>query len=114
MIDVNSDAECDGFGNRGSDPLVCDETSKAFPFVREANMMVLLAISIFSAGFGVASYAILGTMLPKLDRIAGALAGRSQPFAIIASDLILAERRRAVVRWSAQAPATTPRWREAA
>jgi hypothetical protein len=86
-------------------------------------MMMLLAISIFGAGFGVASYAILSTMLPKLDRIADALAGRPQPCAAMASDLmsdlILAERRRAVVRWSGQSlsgqsRSMVPHWREAA
>lgn len=82
-------------------------------------MMMLLAISIFGAGFGLASYAILSTMLPKLDRIADALTGRPQPCAVMASDLILAERRRAVVRWSAQSLSgpsrmMAPHWREAA
>ncbi|MBN8838853.1 MAG: hypothetical protein J0I25_01455 [Sphingomonadales bacterium] len=40
-------------------------------------MMMMLAIAVFGATLGVASYAIAGTVGPNVDKIRLALAGRS-------------------------------------
>lgn len=56
----------------------------------------IIAILVFSAAFGVATFAIALSVLPRLDRIAEALAGR--PMSVPAQ--VRAERRLAVRRWS--------------
>ncbi len=76
--------------------------------------MIVLGILIFAGAFGIASYAIAATILPRLDRIADALAGRPQAAFAPLSDLVIAERRIAVRRWAANSQAPSPVWRAAA
>ena len=70
--------------------------------------MTFLAVSIFSAAFVIAGYAIGATLLPNLGRIADALAGRSQSQFAPLDTLVRAERRIAVRRWATNSRATTP------
>lgn len=71
-------------------------------------MMVMLGIFLFGAALAVSVYAIGVTVAPNLDRIGDALAGRNRHFAPLET-LVLAERRIAVRRWSAQKAAPARR-----
>jgi len=64
----------------------------------------IVAILLFSAAFGVATFGVAMTVLPRLDRIADALAGRPQGV----SPQVRAARRMAVRRWAEARPARGP------
>ncbi len=71
-------------------------------------MMVVLGILVFAASFGIAAYAIAATVLPRLDRIVDALAGRPEAVFAPLSRGVLTERRLAVRRWAAISRASSP------
>lgn len=64
-------------------------------------IVMIVATLVFSAAFGVATFAMAMTVLPRLDRIADALAGRPQGV----SPQVRAARRLAVRRWAEARPA---------
>lgn len=67
-------------------------------------IVTIVATLVFSAAFGVATFAIAMTVLPQLDRIAEALAGRPQGV----SPQVRAARRMAVRRWADTRPVRVP------
>ena len=74
-------------------------------------MLMVVDSLVFVGAFGVAVFAIGGTIAPNLGKIADALAGRQQATAV--EPRVRAARRAAVRRWASSSPATV-RMREAA
>jgi hypothetical protein len=78
-------------------------------------MMTVVSFAIFAGTFGASVYAIAATVVPRLDRILGALRGEPRFDLYPLATLVRAEQRIAVRRWAAQArPMPKPRARAAA
>jgi hypothetical protein len=66
-------------------------------------MMTVLSFAVFAGTFGASVYAIAATVMPRFDRIVGALRGAPQFDHYPLATLVRAEQRIAVRRWAAQA-----------
>lgn len=78
-------------------------------------MMTIASYAVFSGALGVSIYAIVATLLPRVDSIVAALFREQKPTFQPLAALVREERRIAVRRWAAQSrPAAAIRMRAVA
>lgn len=78
-------------------------------------MMAIVSFAVFAGAFAASAYAFVATIVPQLDRIAGALRMQPPEERHPLATLVRAEQRIAVRRWAAQTrPAPAHRARAAA